>query len=339
MMVSIRSRFLPIALLTGVASSCSSPSSPGGSGGTPKPADVIITPSSVAFDALQATQQLTAVVRDQNGAPIPSAPVSWASGDATVVAVGNTGLVTAIRTGNTRVTATSDPVSATVAIVVEQKPAQVRADGNQQTGTVGGQLPSPLAMQVNDRLGNSISQVGVVFTIVQGQGALNSPSGVSGSDGWVRTRWTLGTRATADGGHQDVNAMVSSTPTLTTDFTAIATADVAASITKPFVSGDGQSGPTCRPLGKPIQARILDQYGNGVQATNVGYVVTGGFGSANPTSVLSDATGYAATSWTLGPNPGSLQTLEARAIGLTGSPATFTAMTIGGVSDTTSTHC
>jgi hypothetical protein len=136
---------------------------------------------------------------------------------------------------------------------------------------------------------------------------------------------------------------VSSAPTLATHFTAIATADVAARITKPALSGDSQQGPLCTPLRDSIKARILDQYGNGVKATNVDYVVIGSSGSARPPSVQSDATGYAATRWTLGPmpNPPSTpQTLEARALGLANSPLTFTAMTLPAPNDTTPIpHC
>lgn len=326
--------FLTFILLAGGVSTSPSCKSPGPDD-VQVPAQIVVTPSSIAFDALQATQQLNAIVLDRSGVPIASALVTWASRNSSIVTVNNTGLVTAIGTGNTEITATAAQASTEAPAVVEQIPTQLGKQGDLQSGTVGKQLASPLVIQVNDALGSPIPQVEVAFAVLDGGGSLANLAGKSGGDGRVQTLWTLGAIATADGGQHQVRATVVTKPNVTASFMATATADVATRIVKS--GGDGQSGSACRPLGLPIETRVVDQYNNGVRGTGVAFVVGLGGGTLNPTSTISDTQGFAATKWTLGP-PGD-QTLQASAAGLTGSPLTFGATSLPPPSDTTVTRC
>ncbi len=86
----------------------------------PRPTTVAVSPATAEIAALGATVQLTAEVRDQNGQVMAGAVVAWSSGDASVVTVETTGLVTAVANGVATVTATSGPASGSATVTVEQ---------------------------------------------------------------------------------------------------------------------------------------------------------------------------------------------------------------------------
>lgn len=92
------------------------------------------------------------------------------------------------------------------------------------------------------------------------------------------------------------------------------------------VSGDRQEGLEGFILGSSLVVRVVDRHGDGVPGVVVSFEVTAGGGTVSPTHTTTDAEGYARTAWRLGP-ASEPQTVEARAQGLQGSPAVFTAMT------------
>ena len=51
------------------------------------PRAITLSPASVQFGALTSTRQITAVVLDEVGRPIPGVPVSWSSDDGAIAAV------------------------------------------------------------------------------------------------------------------------------------------------------------------------------------------------------------------------------------------------------------
>lgn len=90
------------------------------------------------------------------------------------------------------------------------------------------------------------------------------------------------------------------------------------------VSGDVQTGRMGRPLPDSLVVRVLDRQGNGMPGVPVIFEVMHGGGMVSPTPVITNATGHAATAWVLGSDP-LPQKVLARAEGLEGSPAEFTA--------------
>jgi hypothetical protein len=75
--------------------------------------------------------------------------------------------------------------------------------------------------------------------------------------------------------------------------------------------GDGQEGTPGDQLARPIGARVLDQFDNGVPGVPVGFAVLQGAGHLTPASALTDAAGVARVNWTLGPSAGTQQLLAA----------------------------
>ena len=121
-----------LAALLASASGCSgsAPSQPSGPGGddgpvTPVATTVVLSSSGVTLEALGATTTLSATVRDQNGAAMSAAPVTWSSSDAQVATVSSGGTVTAVANGTATVTASSGAAGATASVTVAQKATSV----------------------------------------------------------------------------------------------------------------------------------------------------------------------------------------------------------------------
>ncbi|MDE0072909.1 MAG: Ig-like domain-containing protein [Gammaproteobacteria bacterium] len=84
-----------------------------------------MTPATADLTALGATVRLMAAVRDQNGQPMPSAAVSWASGAPAVATVDGAGVVTAVANGTATITAAAGGVVASATVTVAQAVAAV----------------------------------------------------------------------------------------------------------------------------------------------------------------------------------------------------------------------
>ena len=115
-----RHRSLFLAALTCLAiSACG-----GGRDDPPVLASITVSPSGLTLDALDATSQLQATARDQNGNTF-STQLSWSSSDTDVVSVSADGQVTALGNGTVTVTVRSGSVSASANVTVEQAPASI----------------------------------------------------------------------------------------------------------------------------------------------------------------------------------------------------------------------
>ena len=85
---------------------------------TPVATSITLSATSLSLFSSGATTQLTATVKDQNGATMASATVTWATSADTVATVSSAGLVTAVAAGTATVTATSGSASETAEITV-----------------------------------------------------------------------------------------------------------------------------------------------------------------------------------------------------------------------------
>jgi uncharacterized protein YjdB len=109
--------------------------------------------------SVAATTQLTATVRDVNGAAMEGASVAWASDKPLTAAVSQSGVVTGLVPGTATITATAGEKSGTATITVQLAPVasvtvspstlSLRDRDNQRTGT--------LTATVKDLLGNVLT--------------------------------------------------------------------------------------------------------------------------------------------------------------------------------------
>lgn len=86
----------------------------------PRPTTLAISPATAQLTALAATIQLTAEIRDQNGQVMTGTTVTWASSAPAVATVSAAGLVTAVGTGITTVTAMAGAASGQATVTVMQ---------------------------------------------------------------------------------------------------------------------------------------------------------------------------------------------------------------------------
>ncbi|MDE2261046.1 MAG: DUF4082 domain-containing protein, partial [Gammaproteobacteria bacterium] len=100
------------------------------------------------------------------------------------------------------------------------------------------------------------------------------------------------------------------------------------------LSGDGQVGAAGAALPTPLVVQLRDSQNNLASGVTVNFSVTAGGGSVTPASTLTDSSGKASATVTLGPAPGA-NTVQASATGY--GAATFTETAVQGVLFTSQT--
>ena len=164
----------------------------GGSAPTPVATTLTLSATALSFSSLGGTEQLTATVRDQTGATMGGASVTWASSASSVVGVSSTGLVTALAQGTATITATSGSASGTASVTVQQVATAVaKVSGGDQVGVVGVALYDSLGVIVNDSGGNAVEGALVQWNIAGGGGSL-PPETRTNREGIARAQWLLG---------------------------------------------------------------------------------------------------------------------------------------------------
>jgi adhesin/invasin len=137
-------------------------------------------------------------------------------------------------------------------------------------------------------------------------GAASPATAMTDANGLAQTHWTLANTA----GSQTLNVSAANVPTLAVQATA-----TQAALT--LVSGSGQSALTGHALAQPIVVQVANGTA-GVSGVNVTFAVASGNGSVSPTTVATDATGRAQTTWTMGTAAGT-ETMTVTAAGAGGS--------------------
>jgi len=195
--------------------------------------------------------------------------------------------------------------------------AKTANSGNAQSATVGQPLANPIQVVVTENASPS-SDVTVTWSTTAG-GSL-TPAGPTGADGVASSGWTLGTTS----GAQTASATLAGATGSPVTFTATAAADAATTLVK-VPGGDGQTGEIGSQLASPVQARVTDQHGNGVQGIAVDWAATGGTPSSP--SVTSNASGVSSVNVTVDGPAGPI-VITATAGQLSGSPLTFNATAV-----------
>jgi hypothetical protein len=203
--------------------------------------------------------------------------------------------------------------------------AYLVVSGDNQTATVGTELPAPIVVRVVDSDSNPVAGQIVNFHVVSGGGGVFAGASLTNAAGEARERWTLGT-VVADSQKVEVRAVDATTgePKVYAVFRASATAAAPAALRK--VAGDGGTTTASTPVASRPRVRVVDQYENSVAGATVSFAVASGGGSVTGESQVSAADGLAEVgSWTLGDPPGS-NTLTASVTGTSVSSVTFTAI-------------
>ncbi len=130
----------------------------------PVPTRITVTPSSHTLEAIGATVQLSATVRDQRNNVMSGQTITWSSGDEAVATVSATGLVTAVANGMTEITAKSGSLTSSAEITVsEPVPTTVTIEPASHTlEAIGDTLQ--LAAVVLDQYENAMADAAVTWS-------------------------------------------------------------------------------------------------------------------------------------------------------------------------------
>jgi adhesin/invasin len=280
---------------------------------------------------------------DASGNPIAGNPVSWilGQGGGTVVPNGNTdadGKASATFTLGPTAGATNTVNAVVSGVGIIQFTAKATGgSGGGGGGGGGGSGPSAANSTVSAAPTSIVAGTGsstITVTVRDGSGApvagatvhlsatgsgnsLTQPGGATGADG-VAT----GTLSSSVPGSKVVSAKVNNSVDITQTAEVVVT--IAPATTLTIVAGNGQNAEAGKAVPVDPSVKVTNDAGQGIAGFGVTFVVTGGNGSVTGASQTTNSNGIATVgSWVLG-DVGT-NTLEARATGLNGSPAVFTA--------------
>jgi hypothetical protein len=258
-----------------------------------------LSTTSVSFDALGATQQVTVDLVDEAGNPI-TATIGWTSNSPAVQVTGSgsQAVLTAVANGVAVITVKAGKVQAAIDVQVAQLATVLtKIAGDGQTGMVGAALAGPLKVLLTDRLGSPAPNAAVTFSVVGG-GTVSPSKPVSGPDGMATTSWTLGTLT---GVAQQVIGAIANGPEATFIASAVAGPPAEAVAN----SGQGQAAATGAPV--PIAPSVLvrDAFRNPVPSVPVTFLIGSGGGTVVGPSSTTTSNGVATVGgWILGTSPG-----------------------------------
>jgi len=245
------------------------------SDGTPAPGVKVV----FVVEEGSATVEDDVVTTDANGVALTWLRFGTATGPVTVSATAE-GL-------------TGSPLMFSAVCVAADAAVLVPVEGGGQTGVVGQALPVPLTVRAQDSFGNPTAGVAVVFTNESGDGSLSQTDVQTDVDGLATTVWTLGTTS----GLKRVTAAGEGLAGYPVVFTANAISDDPAELL--VTKGDNQGGAVGQPLDIPLTVKVQDQYGNPVGGVMVGFAVTAGGGSVDPSEAETFSSGEASATLTL----------------------------------------
>ena len=228
-----------------------------------------------------------------------------------------------VSTGVTGLTAANFSVKAFVPGTVPSTgaPASLTlVSGNGQTAMPGHALSTPFTVEVSDINGNGVAGVSVTFTVTAGGGTLTAANALTNSSGLASSTLTLGPNAGANT-VSAVSGTLAGSP-LVLSATGVAVTGPASNIV--LVSGNSQTGSVGQQLTNPFTVMVTDANGSPVSGVTVAFGVTAGGGTLMTANVLTNSSGLASSTLTLGPSSGT-NTVTAASGTLTGSPVVFTA--------------
>ena len=160
----------------------------------------------------------------------------------------------------------------------------------------GGVTDPPLAVRVEDALGNVVEGTPVRFFVVNGEGTVSPALAVAGNDGIAESRY----RGPGSPGTARVRADVPSAPNVSAfEFTVVT--EASDSVTLSVVEGSGQRAEVGTQLPIPFVVQVRTPQGEPAGGISVAFrITTGESGVLTADSVITSSDGRASTLLTLG---------------------------------------
>ncbi|HYW05754.1 MAG TPA: Ig-like domain-containing protein [Longimicrobium sp.] len=168
-------------------------------------------------------------------------------------------------------------------------------------GSAGSALADSLSARVLDRFGNAVPGTAVTWTVRSGGGQISPATSTTGVAGIARASWTLGSRV------DSVQVAEAATAGLAARAQFTATAGLTPGTTLTITGGNGQTGRISTPLPQPLRVVVRRANGTPLPGITVEWAATLESGSVSPSISLTNASGEASTTWTLGSRIGANQ--------------------------------
>jgi alpha-tubulin suppressor-like RCC1 family protein len=258
----------------------------------PVPDSIALNPASLSFDAIGDTARATATVLDQYGDVMLEVAVVWASDNATVAIVDQTGLVTSVRDGETTIRAQGGTIRGSMEVEVTQEPHLLESlEGNNQFQWTGFPLETLLKVRLTDGAGTAVVGREVDWEVEAGDGTVFPEAEETDEDGEVSAAWVLGP---GESGPQRASATVADLDPVYFDATGSA----------PLTLLNG--APLTGPMLDTLEAVLLtsDSLGVPEKGISIEFRDISGFGEIAQGPTTSDINGELKAGWILGPTPG-----------------------------------
>ena len=277
----------------------------------------------------QLATPLSVTVTNGSGGAVAGITVNWAAatgggsvGSATSVTNGS-GIATSTATlgasggANTYTASVAGLTPSSVTFSATAAKVIAKNGGDTQTGVQGTQLTTPLNVLVTDGSSNPVSGITVNWAVASGNGSVGAATSTTNGSGVATVTATLG----AAGGANSYTATVAGLTGSVLTFTATAAKNLAKSAT---ANGDAQTGVQGTQLALPLSVTVTDNASGPVAGITVTWAAASGGGSVGSATSVTNASGIATTTATLG-STGGANSYTATVAGLTGSAQTFTA--------------
>ncbi len=281
-------------------------------------ASVVVSPAVDSLAALGSTTRFTAVARTRTGAAVADPVFTWSTDHPAVASVhDSTGEATALANGTARITATADGVNGSATLHVVQAGVTLVLTTQPAGGPAGEPLPSQPVLEILDANGSVVTRdSSTTVTAV-------APEDASVVAGATATA-TAGVAAFSDlaiGGAAGSYTLRFEADGLPAATSAAFSIDPGPPAELAIAAGDGQTGLAATEIGDSLAVEILDAFGNPAPGVEIAWSAMGE-GSLAFAASVSDSTGIARNSYTLGDHAG-VDTVLAAIEGL-GSPVRFT---------------
>jgi uncharacterized protein YjdB len=289
------------------------------------------------------SRPLAVRVSDRFGNPVPGALVHWAAGEGAGSFAPAASRSDETGTARTAWTLGAEGAASATASVDGVAPVRFSALSTTlavrglaplgeplRSGTPGQPLADSLAVVARGPDGAPVKGVVVTWIARDGGGSVSPLTSVTGDDGTARAAWTLGEgpgaqNATASAAGESVQFTANGVAAQQTSLNGGALVGNPAAFRR--LQGSPQTDTVGKRLRDSLVVMVLDAAGNGVPGVEFRWQVLSGGGQTGQPVDTTDATGRAATTWTLGPTPGA-QSARAYLAGLT--PVGFNATALAG---------
>lgn len=226
--------------------------------------------------APSATFAFTAQVLDHLERPVADLPLTWSTGDPTIVSVSSTGLVRSSgKAGTTSLTVRGlNGITAEVPIGVRPVARLAVTSGDAQAGVAGSTLGHQFDVQAMDATGEPVAGATIGFAAPNG-GSVSPASATTDANGHASTSVMLGSTAAT---YSFTAAVAGSSAAAS--ITAEATAGSAASLT--IAAGNSQTDTVLATLAHPLTVKVTDALGNPVPGQIVQFDVASGIAGLLP---------------------------------------------------------